>query len=104
MTKHYKNEVGTELILDTGVLITTATEQHINFRKPDAVTTGSFEASLFSSHSLLAGLVGTYLLKHTLVESDFDTPGEWRLQAYVGAPAGTWLGESVVLKIFDNFQ
>jgi len=103
MTKHYVNETGTELILDTGILIGSATEQHINFKKPDGVT-GSFAASLFSSFSALADLTGTYLLKHSLDESDFDIPGEWKFQAYIGAIDGTWLGETAELTVFDNFQ
>ena len=103
MNKHYVNEVGTQLILDTGVLISTATEVYIKFRNPASVV-GSFSASLYSSYSQLAQATGTYLITHTLVASDFTVPGKWKLQAYVGAVAGTWLGETVDLRIFDTYE
>lgn len=103
MSKHYVGEAGTDLILDTGVLIGSATEKYIAYKNPAGVT-GSFSASLYSSYSALASLTGTYLLKHTLVTTDFTIPGEWRFQAYIGAVDGTWRGETVKLTIFDNFQ
>jgi hypothetical protein len=104
MTKHYVNETGTELVLDVGVLIGSATQQHIKYRKPDGVTTGTFEAELYSSYSELAQATGTYLLKHVTAITDFTMPGEWRLHAYVGAVGGTWLGELVKLNIYDTYQ
>lgn len=104
MSKHYVREVGTALLLDCGVVLGSVTEKHINYRKPDGSTTGSFSASLYSSYSQLALATGTYFLTHTLVASDFDTPGEWRFQAYIGAVDGTWLGEMVKVTIYDNFQ
>lgn len=104
MTKHYVGEAGTSLILDTGVLIGSATEQYIKYRKPDGTTTGSFAASLYSSYSQLAAATGTYLITHTLAATDFDTPGEWRFQAYVGAIGGTWFGELVKLTVFDIYE
>ncbi len=104
MTKHYVGEAGTNLILDTGVLIGSATQQYITYRKPDGTTTGSFVASLYSSYSALAQLTGTYLLLHTLLATDLDQPGEWRFQSYIGAVGGTWNGETVKINIFDSFE
>jgi hypothetical protein len=102
--KHYVGEIGTELILDTGVLIGSAADQYILYRKPDGTTTGSFDASLFSSYSQLAGTIGTYLISHTLEAGDFDQPGTWRFHAYVSSVAGTWHGEMIKAQIFDTFQ
>ncbi len=101
--KHYVDEVGTELILDVGVLIGTVNDQYIKFLKPTGVT-GSFDAEVFSSFSQLAEATGTYLLKHDLELGDFDTPGDWVFQAFVAAIDGTWVGESVILTVFDAFQ
>ncbi len=103
-TKHYVTETGTSLILDTGILIGSAIDKYIKYRKPDGVTVGSFAASFYSSYSQLAGLTGTYFLSHTLIPTDLDTPGEWRFQAYVGAVDGTWYGEMAKVTIFDIFQ
>ncbi len=104
MTKHYVNETGTSLILDTGVLIGSATQQWISYRKPDGTTTGSFAASLYSSYSTLAQATGTYFLFHTIGRTDLDQPGEWRFQAYIGAVDGTWYGETVKQQIYDVFE
>jgi len=103
MTKHYVNEVGTDLVLDTGFVIATATEQWILFQDP-AGAEGSWAADLFSSYSKIAGAVGTYLLSHTLESTDFSTPGEWRFHAYVGAIDGTWVGELVKYDVFDTYE
>ena len=104
MIKHYVGEAGTSLILDTGVLIGSATAQHIKYKKPDGLTTGSFTASLYSSYSELASATGTYLINRTLTTSDFDQSGEWRFQAYVASASGTWYGEMVKVNIYDLYE
>lgn len=104
MSKHYVGETGTLLILDTGILIGSVTEKHIKYRKPDGSTTGSFSATLYSSYSALAQATGTYLLSHTLVTTDFNQPGEWRFQAYIGAVDGTWLGETAKATVYDVLE
>jgi len=103
-SKHYKDEVGTDLILDTGVLIGTVAFQYIKYQKPDGTTQGSWNADLYSSYSGIAELVGTYLLKHTLDADELDVAGEWTFQAWVGAADGTWFGESVIENIYDQFE
>ena len=101
--KHYINEAGTEIVLDTGILIGSATEQHIKYQNPNGVE-GTWSASLYSSYSELAGTIGTYLLQHTLATTDLTIPGMWLLHAYVGSVNGTWLGELVELEISDQFE
>lgn len=103
MSKHYVNETGTDLILDLGVDIGTVAASFINYKKPGG-TTGSWPASLYSSHSELAGVVGTYLLKRTLVYGDLDVSGEWIFQGYVAAATGTWWGEAVRVNIYGQFE
>lgn len=103
MTKHYVDEVGTDFVFDTGLVIATATEQSIWYQDPSGAT-GSWSADLFSSHSEIAGAVGTYFLKHTLEAGDLNIPGEWRFHAYVGAVDGTWIGEMVKMDIFDSYE
>ena len=103
-SKHYKGEVGTDLILDTGVLIGTVDYQFIKYQKPDGSTQGSWTATLYSSYSEIAGLTGTYLLKYTLDAGDLDVSGEWIFQGWVGAADGTWFGESVIENIYDDFE
>jgi hypothetical protein len=102
--KHYVGEAGTSLILDTGVLIGSATAYSIKYLKPGGVTSGSWSASLYSSYSALASATGTYLLSRTLLTTDFDVPGEWKFQAFIGAIDGTWFGETVKENIYGAFE
>lgn len=103
MVKHYLGETGTSLILDTGILIGSAGVYYIQYKKPSGVE-GTFSASLYSSYSQIAQAIGTYFLSHTLLSTDFDVSGEWRFQAIVGAVDGTWIGETVKLNLYDDFE
>ena len=104
MAKHYVGEGGTLILLDTGILIGSAGDQYIKYRKPDGITEGTFAGSLYSSYSQLAQATGTYFVSYTLTTADFDTPGEWRFQAVVAAVGSTYFGETVFLNIFDEYQ
>lgn len=101
--KHYVGEAGTLFVLDTGVLVGSVTAQNIRYQKPGGVT-GSWSASLYSSWSELASATGTYLLSRTLLQTDLDTPGIWKFQAFVGAIDGTWFGETIELNIYGAFE
>jgi len=104
MAKHYKNEVGTSLRLDTGVDLSGINEQQIRYEKPDGVTTGTWVASLLSSYSVEAGkVIGTYFVEYTLQDSDLDTVGVWKLQAWVADSTGTWYSETVEENIYDQY-
>lgn len=104
MTKHYVGEAGTVLLFDTGILVGSASNKYIYYRKPDGTTEGTFSASVYSSYSLLAKEIGTYFLSHTLVTTDFDQPGEWRFQAWIAAVDGTWWGELVKYTVYDLYE
>ena len=102
--KHYVSEAGTDLILDCGVAIGTVQFQAIKYLKPDGTTEGTWTGSLFSSYSLIAAAIGTYFVKYTTTTASFDTPGDWKFQAHIGAIDGTWYGETVEMTIFDSFE
>ena len=103
MAKHYVGETGTDLILDTGILVGSATEKYIKYKSPSGLS-GTWTASFYSTYSLLGSAIGTYFLKHTLTPTDLTVPGEWRFQAYVAAIDGTWFGEMVKINIYDAFE
>ena len=104
MTKHYKNEAGTQLLLDTGIAIGTATDFAVYYRKPNGAATGSWVASAFSSYSNNVGLIGTYFVSYSLTSTDLDTPGGWKFQAWIGHSSGTWWGETVDFQVFDQYE
>ena len=103
MAKHYVNEAGTDLILDTGINVGTVGFNYIKWKNPSG-STGTFASEVYSSYSQLAKLTGTYLLKYTLEYGDLSEAGDWEFQAYVGAIDGTWYGETVNIDVMNEFE
>ncbi len=101
--KHYVNETGSDFLIDTGVLIGTAALYYILTKNPAGIE-GTFAASLYDSYSPLAGLTGTYYLKHTLAYTDLSVAGDWKFQAFIAAADGTWYGETINQTIYAKFQ
>ena len=102
MNKHYVNEVGTDLLFDTGVDVSTSTEQFVKYSNP--LGTGIWTGSRYSSYSEIAEAIGTYFVKYTLAGTDFNVSGEWEFQAQIGAIDGTWYVETVRMDVFAEFE
>ena len=81
--KHYIGEVGTDIVLDTGITITGATAIKIKYQKPDG-TTGEWTASKN----------GTTKVQYTLLTGNIDQAGVWTFQAYVEVSGGKWHGQT----------
>ena len=83
MTTILVNDVGTEIIVDCGVNVSTATVRKIYVRSP----TGA-------KKNWNASAEGTTAIKYALIEGDIDISGEWELQSYIEMPGwkgrGTW--------------
>lgn len=81
MSKTYVGDIGTEILLDTQVDISTATSVSILARKPDGTkTTWSAQVS------------GGTNVRYVTQNNDLDVEGVWNLQAHVVSP--TWSGHS----------
>ena len=76
-------DVGTSIILDCGLDVSTATVRKIYVRSP----TGA-------KKTWNASAEGTNSIKYALIEGDIDISGEWELQSYIEMPGwkgrGTW--------------
>lgn len=91
--KYYVGDVGTEILVDTGSDISSASTLELRVKKPDGTTdtwTGTLD--------------GTDSISYTTVSGDFDQSGEWTLQAYVVLPSWTGRGESVAFTLYDSFE
>ena len=93
MTKLYVNDVGSDIILETGLTLTGAISLKIIGRKPD-FTEFEWDASIQDTTSVF----------HTTLVDDLDQPGIWTVQSSVEMSDGKWLGESVSFEVFRKFN
>lgn len=92
MSKVYVGDTGTQIILDCGQNISTATATTILARKPDG-----------TEATWTAALSGTNSVVYTTSGSSIDQHGMWYLQARVTLPSGVWRGETAQLFVSPNF-
>jgi hypothetical protein len=93
MAKVYKDDVGTDIIVDTGVDISTATTAALKITKPDG-TTATLTGSVYNSN----------YIKFASIASTFDQAGVYLLQAYVVMPAWTGHGRTITFKVYDDYK
>ena len=103
MSKHYIGEIGTQILLDCGISLSDITNAQIYYKKADGVV-GTWPGTLYSSYSDLAGAEGTYYVSYTLAGTDFNSSGDWELQAVVANTAGTWYGETAQMTVYGTFE
>lgn len=93
MSKIYVGDVGTEIILDCGVDISTATVRKIKVRKPDG-----------TNAEWAAVSEGTKAIKYVVQAGDIAKAGVWRLQAYIEMPGWLGSGQTVDVRVYDLFR
>ena len=90
MSVIYRNDIGTELILDCGVTISTATVMKVRAKSPSGGIK-TFDATLNNSTSI----------KYVLVDGDFNVAGNWQVQAYIEMPGWKGRGEWANIEVKD---
>ena len=99
MSKYYVGDVGTEVLVDTGSPIDTATTMQLFVKKPSGQEV-TWTATLGPVNAQ-----GEYTtLKYIIKAGDWDESGFYTLQAYVVLPAWTGRGDSVKFKIDVPFK
>jgi hypothetical protein len=92
MNKIYIGDIGTQIKLDCGQDISTATTKQIQYKKPDG-TTGAWTATIDTLR----------YLTFTTVLGTLDQAGVWQLQAYIVMPTWTGHGETADMIVFNLF-
>jgi hypothetical protein len=92
MSSHL-NDTGTELIIDVGEDISSATVKKFRIKKPGP------RGTLLTVDAAFVNDGADGLLKYTFAPGDRDVPGIYRTQAYIETPGGAWSGE-----IEDSFR
>ena len=82
MSVIYVNDIGTELVLDCGVNISTATLMKVLARNPSG-----------GKKTWVASLNTTTSIKYVLQAGDMAVPGKWKVQSYVEMPGWSGRGE-----------
>lgn len=90
MSDVFVGDVGTEILLDTGVDISAATVAKIKVKKP----TGA-------ALDWTATISGTRSVRYVIQTGDLDVAGRWKLQAYVEMPGWKGRGDWVCLQVAD---
>jgi hypothetical protein len=91
--KVYVNDIGTEIILDTGVDISGAIVLKVEFRRPDG-SVGSWVAAEDSVNTRL---------KYVTLAGDLKQAGVWKLQGYVELDNFKGRTATVDMEVFARF-
>jgi hypothetical protein len=93
MNKIYQGDVGTQIILDCGSDISTATVRKIKARKPSGALV-EWNAAASGSNSI------TY----TTQANDIDEAGSWSIQAYIELPGWAGRGETFTFSVLGIYK
>lgn len=91
--KLYVGDIGTEIVLDCGVDVSSATVRKILVRKPNS------DAAI----EWAALAEGTNKIKYVVVDGDLDVAGIYYLQAYIEMPTWKGRGETANLTVANLF-
>jgi hypothetical protein len=93
MSKIYVGDIGTDIRLDCGSDISTATETNIEVLKPDG-----------STETWTGTIVDDNFISHITVDGDLDMKGSYKVQAAVTMPAWEGRGETTSFIVYDVFK
>ena len=91
--KVYVGDIGTDIIVDCGEDISTATKTKISVKKPDG------SKVLWS-----ASIYNTNYLKYTTVANDLNQSGKYKVQASLTLGAWSGLGETACFTVYSLFE
>ena len=95
MSRIYKNDIGTKIILDAGCNISTATVWKILYDKPGTSRVkGEWDATA----------EGTDSVAYVTLVNDLDVVGKWNVQLYIETPTWKGYGEKVSFEVYDNLD
>jgi hypothetical protein len=95
--KHYIDEIGTDVIVDCGQDISTATVHKLEVRKPDG-TTDEWDAEPYTIDD-----EPNYLI-YTTISGDFDQAGLYSIQSYIEMDGWEGRGQTVTFEVFNNYD
>jgi hypothetical protein len=94
MSKTYKDDIGTVVIVDCGEDISSATTSDLIVLKPGDSTEYTWSGIVYNDN----------FVKYTTVAGNFDTVGIYKIQPYVVLTTWAGLGETVEIRVHDRFE
>lgn len=91
--KTYQNAIGKQIVLGTETDLSTAVNPKIKYRKPDG-TTGEWNAVV----------IETTKIRYYTVDQDLVQTGTYYLQAIAGLPGYEEPGETITLRVYEEFK
>lgn len=91
--KHYVGEINTEIRVDCGIDVSTASVKKLIIKKPNG--------------QIIERIPTVYnrrYLRYFTTAEDFDMSGEYELQAYVVTDSWQGYGQTVSFVIYDKFS
>jgi len=99
MAKYYIGDIGTEILVNTGIVLSEATSLRLEIRKPSGKEV-EWTGVLGPRNT-----VGEYTsIKYVVLTGDWDEGGWWSLQSYVVFASGSWRGATVQFKLDEHFH
>lgn len=88
MSEVFVGDVGTEILMDCGVNISTATAVKIIAKRPGG-----------NKRNWVGTISGTNFIRYVIQAGDLDVAGPWEIQAHVTMPGWTGRGTWAPLKV-----
>jgi hypothetical protein len=96
-----KNSIGTKIIITCltdeaiadGISLAAASDRKLFAKKPSGVTV-----------EWAAQISGADALTYTTQAGDLDEHGTWLIQAYIASPAWTGKGDTVAMRVADDYK
>lgn len=86
MSEVFTGDVGTEIEVDCGVDVSTATVRKLKVRRPNGTQV-----------EWAASAKGTTKISYVVADGDLSMPGVWQIQAYIEMPG--WKGRGGIAKL-----
>lgn len=93
MGKIYVNDIGTEITVDCGSDISSATTLELYVHKPNG-----------KNVTWTCILSGTNYIKYTTVSGDLDQAGEYSIQSHLVLPTWSGSGETATFNVYKRFE
>jgi hypothetical protein len=98
MSKYYAGDVGTEIEVEVGSDISTATETTLYVKKP------SGKEVVWTATKGAAGVSGITTVHYVVQTDDWNEAGWYTLQVYINMPSWRGKGDTVKFRIFSDYQ